>query len=68
MYSNTWDTKQMSSEDQQQFAGITGVDLATAASYLEMAGGSLDTAVALFFDGICYCFAYLHQDLVGVGL
>lgn len=37
--------------DAEQFATITGVDQATASSYLEMAGGNLDTAVALFFDG-----------------
>jgi hypothetical protein len=36
----------------QQFADITGVDLVTANSYLEMAGGNLDTAMALFFDGL----------------
>lgn len=38
--------------DAEQFAAITGVDLATASSYLDMAGGNLDTAVALFFDGV----------------
>lgn len=31
--------------------GITGLPADQAAMYLEMAGGSLDTAISLFFDG-----------------
>ena len=35
----------------QEFATITGCDESTAASYMEMSGGDLETAMALFFDG-----------------
>eukprot|EP00039_Didymoeca_costata_P020301 m.340788 g.340788 ORF g.340788 m.340788 type:complete len:543 (+) comp19533_c0_seq1:21-1649(+) len=35
----------------EQFAAIANCDVATAASFLEAAGGDLDTAMALFFDG-----------------
>ena len=34
-----------------QFMAITGQDSQTSARYLEMAAGSVDTAVSLFYDG-----------------
>lgn len=36
--------------DCAQFMSITGEEQSVSASYLEMAGGSLDVAVSLFFD------------------
>ena len=34
-----------------QFAAVAGCDSGTAASFLEMSGGSLEVALSLFFDG-----------------
>ena len=37
--------------DVAQFMAITGQDSHTSTRYLEMAAGSVDTAVSLFYDG-----------------
>lgn len=35
----------------ENFVAITGASMQEARMYLEMAGGDLDTAIAIFFDG-----------------
>lgn len=45
------------------FAAMTGADEQAAAMYLEMAGGNMEIAVSIFFDGGAFPAAWLDQGL-----